>query len=291
QNTGTDTAFNVVIRDAISEYLNPNSIRPGASSHPYTWGIAEDDVLFFNFENIMLPDSNINEPASHGFVKFKIKQELDNLPGTLIENSAGIYFDFNAPVITNTSVHQIEERFFLLDTIYNTYCDTHLFSMDTTILQMGTLTTYDFEISNQIHIAEDKSTSLDTTITLGLPFNDVIYQSDTMLLFPLMTWEGCDSLVSINLHLDDPELGESGALLYPNPSNGQSTLLFKVKAKQDISIVLYNQIGELVSRAPTKYFEPGHYSFPLDYSFLPKGIYLLVIDGAVNNWVQKIVIW
>ena len=31
----------------------------------------------------MLPDSNINEPASHGFVKFKIAQQPDLEIGTL----------------------------------------------------------------------------------------------------------------------------------------------------------------------------------------------------------------
>lgn len=55
----------------------------------------------------MLPDSNVNEAASHGFTSFRVKQ-VPNLPvGTLIENSAAIYFDFNAPVITNTSWHTI----------------------------------------------------------------------------------------------------------------------------------------------------------------------------------------
>ena len=54
------------------------------------------------FHNILLPDSTTNEPASHGFFTFEImaKEGLEDF--TSIENTAGIYFDYNQPVITNT---------------------------------------------------------------------------------------------------------------------------------------------------------------------------------------------
>jgi hypothetical protein len=58
----------------------------------------------FYFPNILLPDSNINEPRSHGFVGFRIRPHLPLLPGDEITNIANIYFDFNPPVITEPSV-------------------------------------------------------------------------------------------------------------------------------------------------------------------------------------------
>ncbi|MEM7573385.1 MAG: T9SS type A sorting domain-containing protein [Bacteroidota bacterium] len=111
QNTGTDTAFNIRIEDQISEYLDPATIVPGASSHPYRMEVKEDGLLNFHFENIMLPDSNVNLEASNGFIQFSIKQLPDNPNNTVIENTAGIYFDFNDPVITNTVWHTIGEAF------------------------------------------------------------------------------------------------------------------------------------------------------------------------------------
>ncbi|NRA50039.1 MAG: T9SS type A sorting domain-containing protein [Phaeodactylibacter sp.] len=107
QNTGNDTAFLVVIRDTISEHLDMTSLRPGASSHDYTWDIDGDNVLVFTFENILLPDSTTNLEGSQGFVEYKIDQR-EGLPlGTVIENSAAIYFDINDPIITNTTVHKL----------------------------------------------------------------------------------------------------------------------------------------------------------------------------------------
>jgi len=111
QNTGTDTAFKVEIRDTLSELLDPTTLQIVNGSHPYDWNITGDGVLIFTFENIMLPDSNVNEPASHGFIQYKIKQQADNLIDAEIENKAAIYFDFNAPIITNTVLHTVGDDF------------------------------------------------------------------------------------------------------------------------------------------------------------------------------------
>jgi len=111
QNTGNDTAFTVRIDDVLSPELDITSLRPGASSHPYELNIRGTDTLEFLFENILLPDSFVNEVASHGFVQFKIAQKEDLELGTIIENTANIYFDFNAAIITNTTFHELGENF------------------------------------------------------------------------------------------------------------------------------------------------------------------------------------
>ncbi|MFH0864803.1 MAG: T9SS type A sorting domain-containing protein [Bacteroidota bacterium] len=101
QNTGTDTAFTIIIRDTLSQYLDASTVVAGASSHPNTFRIYGQGILEWRFDHVMLPDSNTNEPASHGFVKFKVNQSTDNIQGTLIENTAGIIFDYNSPMITD----------------------------------------------------------------------------------------------------------------------------------------------------------------------------------------------
>ena len=100
QNTGTDTAFNIVVKDAIHANLDASSIEPGVASHKYNWEV-RDNVLYLNFNNIMLPDSNKSEMMSHGFVKFSIRPKANVTTKDLITNTAGIYFDFNDAVITN----------------------------------------------------------------------------------------------------------------------------------------------------------------------------------------------
>lgn len=101
QNTGTDTAFNIVVVDTIANTLDINTLRTGASSHPFTLQLHGSNVVKFVFNNIQLPDSNINEAASHGFVQFSIAQKPDLPLLTEIRNKADIYFDYNLPVATN----------------------------------------------------------------------------------------------------------------------------------------------------------------------------------------------
>jgi uncharacterized repeat protein (TIGR01451 family) len=114
QNTGTDTAFTVVIRDTLSAWLDPATVRPGASSHPYTFDFYGGTNLKFTFDNILLPDSSTNLAGSQGFVSFKIAQKPGVPLQTEILNSAAIFFDFNEPVITNTTIHRIGKDFVTL---------------------------------------------------------------------------------------------------------------------------------------------------------------------------------
>ena len=111
QNTGTDTAFTVRIADTLSAWLDVGTIRPGPGSHPYRFNLTGPGYAEFLFENIMLPDSNVNQAGSNGFVKFSIYPRADAPLETIIENTAAIYFDLNEPVITNTTRHQLGENF------------------------------------------------------------------------------------------------------------------------------------------------------------------------------------
>lgn len=104
QNTGTDTAFNVRIVDTLSTHLNVNTMEVLGASHLYTYTLVEDSILFMYFDNISLPDSNINEAASNGYFVFRIKPRQDVAFGTEIPNRANIYFDFNEVVRTNEAL-------------------------------------------------------------------------------------------------------------------------------------------------------------------------------------------
>ncbi|MBK9629212.1 MAG: DUF11 domain-containing protein [Flavobacteriales bacterium] len=104
QNTGTDTAFNVVVTDTLPSTLDPATISLVTASHANTWSLQGQGTLKFILPNILLPDSNVNEPMSHGLISFRIRPKQPLTAGTVIENIANIYFDFNPPVITEPSV-------------------------------------------------------------------------------------------------------------------------------------------------------------------------------------------
>ena len=101
QNTGTASAINVRILDTLHPKLDWNTLIPISASHDYYIKITEGNRVEFMFDDIHLPDSLSNEPESHGFVAYKIKPKSNVQVGDIISGDAAIYFDFNAPIITN----------------------------------------------------------------------------------------------------------------------------------------------------------------------------------------------
>ncbi|MEL7162915.1 MAG: T9SS type A sorting domain-containing protein, partial [Bacteroidota bacterium] len=94
--------------DQLSPDLDLKTFRPLAASHPHRVELADDGLLQVFFDNILLPDSNVNYQASNGFFSFTIALDSTAL-NQEVPNTAGIYFDFNAPVITNTVTSSVVE--------------------------------------------------------------------------------------------------------------------------------------------------------------------------------------
>ncbi len=112
QNTGSDTAYKVVLIDTLSPHFDLESFEIGTASHRFDWQLLGDNqhsLLVCTFENIMLPDSLKDPVGSQGFVDFSVRLKPNLPPATQITNSADIYFDFNSPIQTNTTLHTVCE--------------------------------------------------------------------------------------------------------------------------------------------------------------------------------------
>jgi hypothetical protein len=97
-----------MILDTISDAMDMSSFQVIAQSNPVETHLY-GNVAQFKFNNILLPDSNINEPASHGFIKYRIKPKTTTPVGTVVENQAGIYFDLNYPITTNVTSNTVTD--------------------------------------------------------------------------------------------------------------------------------------------------------------------------------------
>ncbi|MEI8279718.1 MAG: T9SS type A sorting domain-containing protein [Bacteroidota bacterium] len=109
ENTGNDTAQNIYVLDTLSNYLDIHSLAMVASSNNViiskTWN-GTNWVLKLDFPNIKLLDSSHHNQCN-GMVVFTIKTKTGLAAGTVIPNSAGIYFDDNPVVLTNTVYNTI----------------------------------------------------------------------------------------------------------------------------------------------------------------------------------------
>ncbi|HEX9600020.1 MAG TPA: T9SS type A sorting domain-containing protein, partial [Mariniflexile sp.] len=101
QNVGTADAINVSIDNTLDSKLDKSTIQMLCASHDYVF-TKIDDQLNWKFDNIHLPSESMDEPNSHGYVYYKIKPTAGFQISDIIPNTAEIYFDFNAAVVTNT---------------------------------------------------------------------------------------------------------------------------------------------------------------------------------------------
>ena len=99
ENTGTANAQNIVIKDIIdTTKFDVSTLVPINGSHSFVTRISENNKVEFIFENIQLPFDDAN---NDGYVAFKIKTKSTLVLGNTFSNTAGIYFDYNFPIITN----------------------------------------------------------------------------------------------------------------------------------------------------------------------------------------------
>lgn len=105
QNTGTYYAQNIYILDTLDSDLDWESFIPGYADHNYTASMSLNGIVKFSFNNIYLPYYG---DASNGMVSYRIKTKKNLLPGTEFRNNAAIFFDYNAPIITNTTINSLQ---------------------------------------------------------------------------------------------------------------------------------------------------------------------------------------
>jgi uncharacterized repeat protein (TIGR01451 family) len=107
QNTGTANATTVVIKDLLDPKLDWETFQPLASSHASNIQIQNGNAVTYTFPSIDLPYESANEPASHGWMVYRIKPKNDVAVGDIISSDSSIYFDYNLPITTNTATTEI----------------------------------------------------------------------------------------------------------------------------------------------------------------------------------------
>ncbi len=299
QNTGTDTAFTVVVTDTLQAGLNLLSLRTVEASHAFQFSFLPGRVCRWRFRNILLPDSNTNEAASHGYLRFQIETEPGLLPGAPVRNDADIFFDFNSPVRTNEATtdnpkwtvteassvvicagdtwngQAFQSSVTIVDTVGNAWSDT------ISVVNLEVLPTYE--------------THIDTALVKGsLLFNVPILQ-DTVFSFALLSAEGCDSTVVWHVTATTSGLGDLAGNslpfeLRPNPATQEAWLVWNTGAATlpQADIKLYNTSGMLLWAWENRALGAAA-AISLDVADLPPGVYIVTVQSNKLRGVKRLV--
>ena len=95
-----------MLKDSLDGELDLNTFQVTDYSHSNTTNL-NGRILTVNFQNIQLPDSSSDPEGSIGFIQYRLKPKSTWARPYKIKNTAYIYFDFNAPIVTNTTLNSI----------------------------------------------------------------------------------------------------------------------------------------------------------------------------------------
>ena len=107
QNMGNANAVNVRLENFLDANLDAATFQPLESSDEYQI-MRDGSDLQIVFNNIQLPGAMVNEEESHGHFSYRIKPVAGLEIGDSMSAQTDIFFDFNAPVPTNTVTTTIE---------------------------------------------------------------------------------------------------------------------------------------------------------------------------------------
>ena len=117
RNLSSDTAFSVQVRDTLSDFIDPNSIELGASSHPYSFSMFGKNLIKFTFSDINLLPNNVDSIKSFGFVKFRVNLYPKLPKRTRILNRGAVSYNDGGFTTTNQTFHTIGQDFIITATV------------------------------------------------------------------------------------------------------------------------------------------------------------------------------
>ncbi len=109
QNDGNAPTSFVILEDTLDDQLDPGYFRLLAGSAACNIQFPGPRQIRFVFPNYALAPFAADSVASRGFVTYQIRSAPWLNTGDTLENRAGIYFDFNPPVVTNTAQTYVVE--------------------------------------------------------------------------------------------------------------------------------------------------------------------------------------
>lgn len=275
QNYGNDTAYDVKILDQLSSHLDWSSFEFLGASHYTVVSINDGGELKFDFQDIMLPDTGVNMAGSMGYARYGIKPKSDLAHRTAITNKAAIYFDFNDPIITNTTkniwVHDmpVDVPQFISTTL-----------KDDITIKLDYKTEDPF--TKEIEIYRSINDTLNYTLVssesnTSNEWLDKSPREDAIFYYKLRAvngqeksdWSDTKSLIYKKSGIDNSRL-ESMVSIYPNPAQNQ--LAVRMKAEQSAQLWLLDMKGKQILKqtiSGSTVLEVGH---------LPKGPYMLKVE-------------
>lgn len=230
QNTGTDTAYDIVVDlelDMTSYHLDGFFISDASATHIISELLPQKNLIRFTMSDIKLPHEAIDSVGSNGFIRFQLPVDPALPDWSRLEQTAQIYFDFNPPIVTNTEFQTIAPPY-VNTTVKENLCAGDFYgemriTADTTLIdtleRFGPDTILRTEIV--VHSVHERMETLD--LVLPDTLHGIVVTVDTAFSVTLKTMQGCDSIIHYDIRALTTSTNDPGTphfSVYPNPVRG-----------------------------------------------------------------------
>lgn len=290
QNMGTDTAFNITVRDTLDSRLDWTSLEMIDASHGYQLSI-DGNKLTWLFSDIKLPDHTTNEPASHGYIVYQIKP-LPTVPvGDTIRNGAGIYFDYNLPVLTNVENTAVASLASLPVTMTSFQAVANKGAVD---LKWETATeenVQQFEVQRSSNGLQFNTIGIVKPGKFSYLFKDQSpVAGNNYYRIHTVDLDG-DAENSAMVLVSMDRTSSAIASIYPNPGNGRTlNIALSGVAKGNVQVLLFDQMGRAMLTKQYRQLTDGLFKANLHLGALPKGAYILKVVTESKTSTNTLVI-
>lgn len=287
QNTGNDTAINVVVTDTLDTNLEPSSFEIIGSSHPAIIQ-RKGRNLSFEFYNIMLPDSNINILESQGYIRFRVKALSSIAIGNIIPNYANIYFDYNVPVTTNTTTTKIEASVVPL-----TLLSFKALYIGNNEVILSWKTSEEFNTGFfEIEVSDDGRSfhNLGVINAQGSGSNSYSFKAfmTNNLQYYRLKMIDLDGSFTYSETRRVSLKDANGLVVNPNPSSGNFEVIFYSSRNDKAALYLYDVNGRIVWRQSCN-VKAGVNTIPVHVGWLAAGFYMIRFEGSVTLQTKVII--
>ena len=78
--------------------------------------------------------------------------------------------------------------------------------------------------------------------------------------------------------------------VFPNPFNPSTVIRYEVDTACELSLTIYDTLGDKLAVVLKQYHNPGTYEFSYSPVNIPSGVYLLVMDNGIKTSTSKIIL-
>ncbi len=152
----------------------------------------------------------------------------------------------------------------------------------------------DSVVTTAVALLDSYITMSQDTVDVGTYIDDVLITTDTVFGVNLLAENGCDSthfyqITVLSTNTNQIESLDFEYTLFPNPTQSTCTLQFQSSKKEELQLILYNTLGQVV-QTHSIVLSVGQTNYPLDLNHLSKGIYLVQLQSESGHLSEKLMI-